>query len=300
MPEPNGVVETVLVRGRQINRGYLIDHNGEEVRGDVIGRGVDGIILRHGPDAVLKITKRGALRIDGVLVPNKWDAVDTLKGERAAYTRLRFNHGIANCRRIFEHGVELEYYPKGNMQDYIHEQSDPGFATKQRWIATVIDAIAACHESSVLVFDVFLRNLMITNDMGVKLLDFSQSCCAPLDADLQNFEDAGASTALDIAHLGSIIYSIAAWVDYSCSCDTLGDWPSIEDLPDTKHVLFSSIVRRCWTRGYDCIYELQKDFRLSSRQRRRRRLHANHGRSPGEPASAANLHEHAAPAKTHS
>ncbi|TID22793.1 kinase domain containing protein [Venturia nashicola] len=241
--------------------------SGERVDFDsFLARGLSGIVLRYPDGNVLKIPKVA----DTSTLPTKQrkdqDYVNdcnrqTLEFEKAIYRRLGPYDGIAKVINISMDGILLEYYPDGDLEDYISTHTEPDTHRKASWILSITRTICHIHKMKVLVDDIALRNLLVAPDKSLKLVDFGESALFPEATDMAMANSNGSTVSVDIFHLGSVIYSIAAWTkfEYTLFFDNF-HWPAIEDLPVLDRMLFHHVIQKCWAGQYCTSDELYADI----------------------------------------
>lgn len=138
--------------------------------------------------------------------------------------------------------------------------AEPDMPLKSRWVTEIIDVVALCHEKRVLIFDIALRNILLTEDLHIRLIDFANSALLPEDTNMVEANESGCTLQIDLLHLGSVIYSIATWQKSSVDCAEETDWPHSAALPTLDDVLFGSVIAHCWAKQYYDVNELQQHF----------------------------------------
>ncbi len=232
--------------------------------GDMIGNGMDGFVIRKGCH-VLKIPHLyGSIHPDGKVEPsseNEW-YVGRLELEKEVYERLRRVPGVAECIECTSNGILLQYYGNGSLREYMAEHEPPPLPRRWDWILQATDIIARCHQRGVLVFDIAPRNFVLTDDLDLRIIDFSNSSLLPLSVDINRAEVDGSTVRVDLLHLSSVIYSIMSWQPFSVDCAMESEWPDIDKIPDLEGLQCGQAIRKCWTRTYTRIQELVLELRL--------------------------------------
>lgn len=128
----------------------------------------------------------------------------------------------------------------------------------------MIETILHFHKARVLVDDMALRNILIADDLSIRMIDFGQCALSPLDADINVVSDHGLTALADIFHLGCIIYSIFTWRKFGRGLFR-HDWtrPSLSDLPDVDKLFCCDIIRKCWSAEYISMEHLHRETRDS-------------------------------------
>ena len=186
-----------------------------------------------------------------------------LQRESEVYERLGTHVSIAQYLGCSEEGILLKYYSRGNLQRYIKDQPEISTGNKARWILSLVEAYAHIHQRRVLVYDAALRNILISDDFTLKLIDFAQSTCIDMSADINTVADEDGMTAkCNIFDLGTLVYSIAVWEEFKCDLfETHFILPPIKSLPDTRTVFCGDIIRHCWSGGFENMEAVEREAR---------------------------------------
>ena len=107
-------------------------------------------------------------------------------------------------------------YERGDLERYIKDEVEVGWSQKAGWILSIIKTILHFHNAKVLVDDMALRNILIADDLTLKVIDFGQCAPFPMDTDMTAVSDNGLTAQADLFHLGCIIYSIVTRKRYEC------------------------------------------------------------------------------------
>ncbi|KAL6715346.1 hypothetical protein ACLMJK_007612 [Lecanora helva] len=248
-------------------RSYLLNTDGTPLQWcneDVVAITRSAILLRR-ESHVLKIPN--LISCEAQDEQEQWETQyrndgnqDEIEIEKDVYQRMGKCDGIARCIRISDAGILLQLYTNGDLEDYISQKPELGSAKKAEWILSLIRTEVCFHEAKVLVFDTALRNILVADDLSLKMIDFGQCKVLPLDADVNHVDIDGLSAKVDIFQLGNIIYSIAVWKKYEyCYFGEGLRWPSQDELPDLEGVLGRTIIDKCWARSYSSMRELFRD-----------------------------------------
>ena len=233
-----------------------------------LGTGTNSIVLRRGPHA-LKIPKvrdtktmSEKHREDGEYV-NEVNR-KTLESEKAVYLRVGRCDGIAKCINISKDGILLALYERGDLESYVEGEVEVDRSRKAGWILSIIKTILHFHNAKVLVDDMTLRNILIADDLSLKMIDFGQCPLFPMDTDINAVSDHGLTAQADIFHLGCVIYSIVTWKRYECDLFMRG-WtrPLLSDLPEVDQLFCGDIIRKCWSVEYTSMEHLYRDTHVA-------------------------------------
>jgi len=241
-----------------------------------IARGLHGVVIvEDGGATVVKVPFLQMIVDNGrKFESDRNKLTPSLESERLVYERLKGTTGIARYLGPVGEGFRLEYYPHGNLQQYVYERPEASMHQKRRWVIEIVELLARCHEARVLVYDVSLRNFVLDKEDKVHLIDFAGSLLQPLDTNMNELCDLGCSVKLDMLHLGVVIYGLGIWSDFDIDCGVEEEWPDPASLPSTAGVLYGSIIRACWEGRYRNIGELQRELH-HPKSRRNARAKAN-------------------------
>ncbi|KAK0260920.1 hypothetical protein LTR91_002138 [Friedmanniomyces endolithicus] len=232
--------------------------------GDMIGNGMDGFVIRKGCH-VLKIPHLyGSIHPDGKVEPsseNEW-YVGRLELEKEVYERLHGVPGIAECIECTSNGILLQYYANGSLREYMAEHEPPSLHRRWNWVLQATDTNARCHEKGVLVFDIATRNFVLTDDLDLRIIDFSNSSLLPLSVDINLAAVDGSTVKVDLLHLSCVIHSIMSWQPFSVDCAMESEWPPIDQIPELKGLEYGRVMHDCWTRMYPGIREMIVELHL--------------------------------------
>jgi len=188
---------------------------------------------------------------------------ETLEHEKAVYRRVGQCCGIAQCIKLSEEGILLEYLRRGDLETYLEHEPEPDQSLKVQWILSVIDTVSHFHRSRILIDDIALRNLLIADDTSLRMIDFGQCSIFPKDSDMAAANENGMTVQADIFHLGCVIYSIATWKKFECNLFDRGyRRPPLQELPALDHLLCGEIIKDCWSGQYQSM----EDFGQRTRQ----------------------------------
>ena len=154
----------------------------------------------------------------------------------------------------------LALYERGDLERYVERELEVDRSRKAEWILSMIRTILHFHNAKVLVDDMALRNILVADDLSLKMIDFGQCALFLIDADISAVSDHGLTAQADIFHLGCLIYSIVTWKRYECDLATRG-WtpPSLSDLPDIEQLFCGDIIQKCWSAKYTSMKQLYRD-----------------------------------------
>ncbi|KAA8541262.1 hypothetical protein F0562_025131 [Nyssa sinensis] len=123
------------------------------------------------------------------LYENNFKRVEQFMNEVVILTRLRHQNLVSlygctsrHCRELL---LVYEYIPNGTVADHLHgDQAKPGSLTWSTRMNIAIDtasALAFLHASDVIHRDVKTNNILLDNNLGVKVADFGLSRLFPND-----------------------------------------------------------------------------------------------------------------------
>ena len=67
------------------------------------------------------------------------------------------------------------------------------------------DIIASCHAKGVPVFDIALRNFLLTDDLNLRIVDFANSTLVPQSTDITRVNVDGCTVGLDLLYLSNVL-----------------------------------------------------------------------------------------------
>lgn len=245
------------------------------------------------PPGVSKIIGRGGWCYIGLVdestvlkYPKHPEEGDSIQVEAQLLKVLGSHPRIIKSHGLTEHGLLLQYAPKGNLSDYIAENPNISLEQKLRWCEQAAEAVRYIHEKNVLHCDISGRNFLLSRDLNLVLADFqgvlistdgkilldglsrenTKYFCPRVDG---NYAD----VKTDIFALGSAIYSIMMGHEIF---PELNSWEHEEEIetrfgngqfPTDTHLCFE-ITEKCWKQSYESAREILSDLhqiQLSSR-----------------------------------
>lgn len=228
----------------------------------LIGISIDGYVFRISETSVLKVPKllgwwhpNGDVEQDPDNEYHKHD----LENEREVYLRLRNVPGVIECVHNSTIGIELVYYENGSLANCLRQQNVPPLLHRIQWISQLVETLEDCHEHRVLIFDISLQNILLDQNMRVRIIDFANSILLPQEADIIGTELDGWSVKLDLLRLGFVICWILHWKPYELECASASEWPKLERMPKTRQIPGEEVVQKCWKGEYNTADELQMD-----------------------------------------
>jgi len=239
----------------------------------ILAIGQTAIILHHPPHA-LKIPKIRPLNRPNADENHHIDLYNNgsrleLANEQAVYRRLGHHPGIAHCINISPSGTLLTLYPLGTLENFIRSKPEVPPALKTAWILSLIGTHLHFHNANILVNDFLLRNILVADDLSLKMIDFGKCRLLPADTNMDRVNDRGMSARVEMFHLGSVFYAIATWTNYEWGyCSKEEKLPAVEEMPEVGDRVWGDVVRKCWGGGYGSLWELYDDAleRLSTAQ----------------------------------
>ncbi|KKZ61923.1 hypothetical protein EMCG_00485 [[Emmonsia] crescens] len=243
--------------------------DGTKVVERVIGIGGTGVVIERRQYA-LKIPRiLRPIEIDGVpvatgrLTPEEGnyderpDLIRSIQDEKAIYQRLGDHSGIVRCFNLSsgDASIQMDLMKNGDLRYYL-AQKRPEKSTQLSWLASMAHTMSYIHECLIIIADIRLDNLLLTDDLCVKFSDFGESVMMPLDWDLNGSDDLGFSIMTDIGQFGAVMFEIVT--GQACKFDLTqgrrepGDlytWPRRDSLPSTTNTWLGHVIEKCWTEG---------------------------------------------------
>ncbi|KAI9777431.1 MAG: hypothetical protein M1816_004721 [Peltula sp. TS41687] len=235
----------------------------------VVGLGLASRILYLNEHCVVKVPKTYAVNdfpgrdsdyVECINGANR----ESLQRERSIYERLGHHKGIITCFKASDFGIELAFAEQGNLEAYIKNNLEPHASLKTEWILSLIETLSFIHSRRVFVDEIALRNILVTNRQ-LKFSDFGQSYLLPLTADVDTICENDLTAKIEILHLGWVIYSIAIWSVHKYYYFEQEDpqWPNPQELPETDHLFWGTIIQNCWNGDYESVVCVNEAAQLS-------------------------------------
>lgn len=238
----------------------------------IVGNGSNGLVLSHGC-YVLKIPKTHDTSgfTGGHLAFEKMcneENNELLKAEKEAYARLKDIDGIAECINCSPAGIILRNYTHGSLENFIAQDQkhrEKINELKTALIEKAIGIVRRCHQKSVLLNDIALRNFMMTDDdLSIVMIDFGQCRLFDQASGMTLSSGDGSGAEVDIFQLGCVLFSLSTWEKYELEVpDTEPPWHHDSRLLDT---IYGDIVAKCWGGLYASMDEVHSDFEASRQQ----------------------------------
>ncbi|KAK2806104.1 hypothetical protein FQN51_008057 [Onygenales sp. PD_10] len=242
--------------------------DGTRVVGRVIGLGGTGIVIERGQlvDGVPMST--GRLTPEPGNYDERPDLIRSIQDEKAIYRRLGDHPGIVRCFDLSsdDPSLQMDLMKNGDLRHYLAEKR-PKKSTQLSWLASMAHTMSYIHGCRIIIADIRLDNLLLTEDLCVKFSDFGESAMMPLDWDLNGSDDVGFSIMTDIGQFGAVMFEIVT--GQRCKFDLAqgwrepGDmytWPRRDSLPSTINVWLGHIIEECWTRGITSAKDLAAEL----------------------------------------
>ncbi|KAL3480478.1 hypothetical protein BJX99DRAFT_254468 [Aspergillus californicus] len=130
----------------------------------------------------------------------------------------------------------------GDLRHYL-TYSRPDKSTQLSWLKSVAQTMSYIHECRIIIADVRLDNLLVTDELCVKFSDFGESVMMPLDWDLSGSDEFGFSIMTDIGQFVAVMFEITT--GQTCKFNLTegprgpGDtytWPRPDSFPSTDNV----------------------------------------------------------------
>ncbi|KAH9209501.1 spindle assembly checkpoint kinase [Leptodontidium sp. 2 PMI_412] len=154
-------------------------------RQDVVGLSITVLVARL--DAIIKFARRTELPL--------------LERDKGIYERLGHDHdGVLRYYGNLGDALILQYACHGSIRQYYPSQAKSiSLSLQLRWVEQITASVAFIHSRNVLHGDISCNNVMLDEDLNVKLGDF---------AGHEHPEIMGISTGSELFTLGSTFYEI--------------------------------------------------------------------------------------------
>lgn len=129
---------------------------------------------------------------------------------------------------------------------------------RQNWILQTLDDFTAIHAKEVLVRDIFLRNLLLADDLTIRALDFGQSWLLPLDHTGELHDEDNYTEMAEVFNVTNVIYSLLRWEKFELEIISMDEWPDAKELPSTEGLPLRNVVIGAWSRQFRTLDELRQ------------------------------------------
>ncbi|KAI0549240.1 kinase-like domain-containing protein [Xylaria curta] len=234
------------------------------------------------------VLKAAGFRLDGEKYDHPAFAEDTsnrFKREAALYEALGSHPCIITCMGIefMPDGEEawalrLERAPHGNLREYMEKNDAPNMSRRIRVAVDLAQTMQYIHDRGIIWGDVSARNILVFDDLHIKLCDFAGSSLPGTYPDLLfSYEprywvpgpDEGApakgTLAMELFTLGTAICEITEWaIPYGpIEIEELqqklldGEYPHIAESNPVR-----DIIQKLWHFKYDSAQEVVDALKL--------------------------------------
>jgi serine/threonine protein kinase len=231
--------------------------------------GSSGLVIQRGQFALkIPLLRREVQIIEGKrmirrLTPEPGDYDDRqtmiqyIDEEKAIYRRLRECPGIVQCYDLDspDHSIQMQLMKNGDLRHYL-VTTRPDRQTQLSWLLDLARTLAYIHRRRVIVCDIRRDNILLDDDLSVKITDFSESVMMPLDWNMEGVVELGYSDSTDIGAFGAVVFEIVTGTHCTFNlhqnwkeAGALYKWPPRDSLPATDSVGFGHIIDRCWNEG---------------------------------------------------
>ncbi|RJE23996.1 STYKc [Aspergillus sclerotialis] len=184
---------------------------------------------------------------------------DSLRREQDVYRRLQNpedsrSTGVVRCIDFSPESTVLAYMPNGDLRTYLQRAKyRPSHRQKFTWFQEMARTLSYIHDRRVLIADIATRNFLVDSDLSIKLCDFSEASLLSLDSNMEDVDDNGYTTQIDIGFLGAVMYEVVTGT--KCEVDLFKDnaptdgrayWPERRFLPSTEGSWIGRVIEGCW------------------------------------------------------
>ena len=173
-------------------------------------------------------------------------------------------------------GILLDYAPHGSVANYV-EDNPTTEQQRLKWSRQTTEAVAVIHEKGVIHCDIKTQNLLLDENLDIKLCDFQGRLGGPdgqvLDGRscenpkyfMPRDDSMHADTMTDIFALGSTIYHILEGHEPFPELDSVEDEVEITArlvagrYPDLKSENLREVILKCWGAKYISANEVLSD-----------------------------------------
>jgi serine/threonine protein kinase len=247
----------------------LLHTDSREVAEHILGLGGSGLVIQREQFAFkIPLLKREVQMIEGKrmirrLTPEPGDYDDRqimiqyIEEEKAIYRRLGECSGIVQCYDLDspDHSIQMKLMKNGDLRHYL-VTTRPDRQTQLSWLLDLARTLVYIHRRRVIVCDIRTDNILLDDDLSVKMVDFGESVMMPLDWNMKGCVELGYSVSTDIGAFGAVVFEIVTGTH--CTFNIYQDWkdggdspkwPPRDTLPATDGVGLGHILDSCWTEG---------------------------------------------------
>jgi serine/threonine protein kinase len=238
-------------------------------------------VHRYYPNGIRRIIGRGGESFIGVIdestvlkYPCKPGITSNLQIESQLLDILGNHPRIIGSKGLTDDGLRLEYAVNGDLNSYITANPATSLDQRLRWCRQAAEAVEYLHKKRVIHCDINLRNLLLDENLDLKLADFQgmhKSCDGNVLLDglsrectksfLPRVHGDYADVETDLFALGSAIYFIITGHEVFPDLDSDKDDEEIErrfrsgQFPVDPQVC-NAITSKCWTQEYSSAQEV--------------------------------------------
>jgi serine/threonine protein kinase len=236
-------------------------------------------IREYVPAGVIRRIGGGSSCHVGILKDNTVIKYPLVKGENMSsltieyqiLTALGKHKRIIRCLGLTEDGLKLEFAKGGSISSYMertHASAIP-VDLRLKWSQQAAEAVAFIHSRGVIHCDIHTNNLLLDDNLDVKLSDF-QGTYKDLDGYamestrfcLPREPTTTPNVTTDLFALGSSIYTIMTGFEpYLDLLDTeVEERYKKRQFPTVDGVIGGEVIQKCWVEAYVSATELLEDL----------------------------------------
>jgi serine/threonine protein kinase len=144
-----------------------------------LGLGLTGIVLRHGNNALkiprVQVTTDLSAKARYYAEYNNEMNIEQMENEKQVYERLGNHIRVVSCFRISADGIEMTYIKNGSLNQYFKNYQQGADNLKAAWLRSLVDTLCYIHERGVLINNIALRNILLSEDLLLNFVNFSHS-----------------------------------------------------------------------------------------------------------------------------
>lgn len=250
-----------------IYQGNQSDSNNNDII--EIERDAKGEFICGGLTGIVELLDNGTVIKSPFPGPMMEDHVQNIAKEAVIYRRIGPHERLVRLVSHSSDGVILEYMPNGDLKRYLqsHESSSVPTSLKLTWAYQVAEAVQLLHNNNILHCDIKPRNLLLDNELNIKIIDFSGSSLdgfKPTSGEGTRFYlprdwREPPTIATDLFALGSTLYEIFQ------GNSPFDDIPSDEvttryeaqQFPSVTNIPCGEIIEKCWRSEIKSAQEVQ-------------------------------------------
>jgi hypothetical protein len=199
----------------------------------------------------------------------KGEEAHTLHVERTIFQDLGQHDRIIRYLGNTSDGLRLELAACGSISDFLSQKHNPSLGIRLKWSRQAAEGVAFVHSRGVVHCDIHVNNLLLDENLDVKLSDF-QGTYKDLDGYAMESSryflprpvTRQPNVTTDLFALGTAIYRIMTGMDPlpNLTDEEVEERYSRREFPDVSSVMCGEVIENCWSQKYEDAGQLVRDL----------------------------------------